>query len=89
MTDLAVAPSCFSTTRLHLAVYIHASQVLQFIRCEPHSDGRNIQFSFLDPEAKSAQIELEFEQGAQVSARDLFSSQRFLRKQMEQLKGVK
>ncbi|MHB8501413.1 MAG: hypothetical protein ACYDCG_20655 [Candidatus Acidiferrales bacterium] len=73
----------FATKRLHLAIFLHASERLPFLRAEPSGDGK-LSFIFRDDERAGPQLELDFERGAAVSARDLFSSQTFLRRQMTQ-----
>jgi hypothetical protein len=64
-----------------LAIYLHASQRLRFSRCT-NGDGGKAQFVFLDPECLGDQLELEFENGAQVAANCLFASQKYLRRKM-------
>src|SRR5579864_4892655 len=76
-----VVRSRFSTERLQFAIFLHASQKLEFIGIEPSSFGR-IRFLFADPEAQGAQYELEFDRGAAVPATAIFASQKFLRRQM-------
>lgn len=71
----------FSTKRLQLAIYLHASGKIQFLRTEPNGDGK-LRFVFRDVDREGPQLELDFDRGATVSARDLFSSQKFLRRQM-------
>lgn len=71
----------FSTERLQLAMYLHASQRLPFLRCEAGPTNK-IRFVFEDPESSGSQVELEFDRGAEVAASDLFASQKFLRRMM-------
>jgi hypothetical protein len=71
----------FATKRLQLAIYLHASGRLPFLRVEPCGD-RKLQFVFGDDQCWGPQLELEFERGATVAARNIFSSQTFLRRQL-------
>ena len=73
--------SGFATKRLQLAIFLHASGSLQFDHAEPTDDGKLL-FVFSDPEHLGPQFELDFERGADVSAKDLFASQTYLRRQM-------
>jgi hypothetical protein len=73
----------FSTERLQLAIYLHASEKLPFLRCEPQQSGK-IRFLFEDPGAVGPQVELEFDRGAEVAASDLFASQKYLRRRMSE-----
>lgn len=73
----------FSTERLQLAVYLHASGKLVFLRCEPATNNK-IRFVFEDPESSGPQVELEFDRGAEVAASDLFASQKYLRRKMSE-----
>jgi hypothetical protein len=71
----------FTTERLQLAIYLHASGRLQFERCERSGDGK-ARFVFDDPEQIGDQLELDFERGAPLAATSLFASQKFLRRKM-------
>ncbi len=71
----------FATKRLQLAVFLHAAGLLTFIRVEPNGDGK-VRFVFEDAAHQGSHHELAFERGAEVCARDLFSSQTFLRRAM-------
>ena len=71
----------FSTERLQLAIYVHASERLPFLGCEAVRPGV-LRFVFEDPEHLGKQIELEFDRGAAVPATSLFASQKFLRRTM-------
>jgi hypothetical protein len=73
----------FSTERLQLAIFIHASGRLHFWGCEPVRPGA-VKFVFEDPERMEKQIELEFDRGAPLSATSLFASQKFLRRTMSE-----
>jgi hypothetical protein len=71
----------FATKRLQLAIYLHATGHLQFLRTEPGGDSK-LWFVFRDDQLAGPQLELEFDRGAVVAARNIFSSQTFLRRQM-------
>ena len=73
----------FLTERLPLAIFLHASQRLRLSRCELVGD--KVLFVFNDPEHLGDQAELDFENGAQVSAKSLFASQTYLRRRMSAL----
>jgi hypothetical protein len=73
----------FSTERLQLAIFIHASGELPFRGCEHVRPGA-LRFVFEDPERMGTQIELEFDRGALLSATSLFASQKFLRRTMSE-----
>jgi hypothetical protein len=74
-------PATFSTERLPLAIYLHASQRLLFLHCEASESGK-IRFVFEDSSDSGPQAELEFDRGAEVAASDLFASQKYLRRAM-------
>ena len=76
-------PGAFATERLPLAIYLHATQTLPFIRCESARSGK-IRFVFEDPYNAGSQAELEFDRGGEVAASDLFASQKFLRRKMSE-----
>ena len=78
-----LAPMTFSTERLQLAIYLHASQRLTFRGCEAGENGK-IRFVFDDPGNVGPQVELEFDRGAEVAASDLFASQKYLRRKMSE-----
>ena len=73
--------SYFSTERLPLAIFVHASGRLLFRGCELVRPGA-LRFVFEDPERLGKQIELEFDRGAPLSATSLFASQKLLRQTM-------
>ena len=73
----------FSTERLQLAIYLHASQRLPFLCCEAGQNGK-VRFVFDDPDDVGPQVELEFDRGAEVAASDLFASQKYLRRKMSE-----
>ena len=73
----------FATERLPLAIYLHASQRMQFLGCENVRAGK-LRFVFRDLENLGAQTELDFDRGAEVAATDLFASQKFLRRKMSE-----
>jgi hypothetical protein len=78
----------FATKRLQLAIYLHASGQLPFLRTEPSGDGK-LRFVFRDDQRSGSQLELDYERGATVSARNVFSSQTFLRRQMTEAENRK
>jgi|HubBroStandDraft_6_1064221.scaffolds.fasta_scaffold702471_1 hypothetical protein len=73
----------FSTKSFQLAIFIHASESLPYLRTEPDrgSSGK-VNFIFRDDDARGPQLQLEYNRGAAVPARNLFASQTFLRQQM-------
>jgi hypothetical protein len=71
----------FPTKRLQFAVFLHATNLLPYLRSEPHADGK-VRFVFRDDQRVGSTLELEYDHGAPVPARDLFSSQTFLRREM-------
>jgi hypothetical protein len=73
----------FSTERLQLAIYLHASQKLPFSGCDLRENGK-IRFMFEDSGQSGSDAELEFDRGAKVAATDLFASQKFLRRKMSE-----
>jgi hypothetical protein len=73
----------FSTERLQLAIYLHASGRLPFLRCEAQSNGK-VRFVFEDESLEGAKAELEFDLGAIVAATGLFASQKYLRRKMSE-----
>jgi hypothetical protein len=75
----------FVTERLPLAVFLHATERLTFLGCEPEKLGPKLVFVFSDPHSKGSQSELEFDRGATVPATDLFASQKFLRRKMTEV----
>ena len=77
----------FATRRLQLAIYLHASGQLPFVRTEPSGD-RKLRFVFRDDRHAGPQLELDFDRGANVSARNIFSSQTFLRRQMSDAENL-
>jgi hypothetical protein len=72
----------FSTQRLPLAIFLHASERLQFFGCQLVSDRDKVEFFFHDPQHLGDQAELAFENGEFVSAKALFASQTYLRRRM-------
>jgi hypothetical protein len=74
----------FRTERLPLAIAIHASGRLPFIRCERVSPD-HVEFVFVDPDTKASDIELEFDSGRlMVAASEIFASQKYLRRRMSE-----
>jgi hypothetical protein len=53
-------PATFSTERLPLAIYLHATQRLSFLCCEA-TEGGKIRFVFEDSSDSGSQTELEYE----------------------------
>jgi hypothetical protein len=78
----------FATKRLQFAIYLHAGGQLPFLRTEPSGDGK-LRFVFGDDRHSGPQLELEFDRGATVPARNIFSSQTFLRRQMSDAENLK
>jgi hypothetical protein len=76
-------PKTFSTERLQLAIYLHASRSLPFLRCEGQPSGK-VRFVFEDGQHTGSEAELEFDLGAQVAAFALFAAQKFLRRKMSE-----
>ena len=73
----------FLTERLQLAVFLHATGQLRFLRCERSRPGK-VRFVFEDPESIGNDLELDFDRGATVSGSALFASQKFLRRKMSE-----
>jgi hypothetical protein len=73
----------FSTERLQLAIYLHASERLPFLGCEAGQSGK-IRFVFDDLGNLGPKVELEFDRGAEVPATALFASQKYLRRRMSE-----
>jgi hypothetical protein len=74
----------FATERLPLATYLHASQALKFIGCEPSRPGR-IRFVFDDPGNQASGCELDFERGKPIPVTNIFASQKYLRRIMSRI----
>jgi hypothetical protein len=73
----------YRTKSFQLAIYIHASEALPYLRTEPDSDAHGkVNFIFRDDAGRGPQLQLEYSRGAAVPARNLFASQTFLRQQM-------
>jgi hypothetical protein len=77
----------FTTERLPLAIYLHASRFLAFARCECAGNGKVV-FIFDDPDGRGPELELEFDCGAPLSASALFASQKFLRRKMTETLNI-
>ena len=78
-----ITTGTFSTERLQLAIYLHASGRLSFTGC--HKIGFDkVLFTFADPEHMGDQLEFDFERGALISAQAIFASQKFLRRKMSE-----
>jgi hypothetical protein len=78
-----MAETEFSTKSFQLAIFIHASESLPYLRTEPDRGGSGkVNFIFRDDAGRGPQLQLEYNRGAAVPARNLFASQTFLRQQM-------
>lgn len=71
----------YRTDRLNVAVYLHASKRLSFIKLEEIQPGK-IEFTFDDPEERGTEYAYAFEDGAPCRAISLFASQVLLRRMM-------
>lgn len=81
-SNAAITPAGeFPTKSLQLAIFLHASELLPYLRVEPSGDGK-VNFVFQDDDGQGQQFQLEYSRGAAVAARNLFASQTFLRQQM-------
>jgi hypothetical protein len=73
----------FSTKNLQLATFLHASELLSFLRTETDDAHQGkLKFVFRDEDGIGPRLQLDFNRGAAVSARNLFASQTFLRQQI-------
>ena len=73
----------FSTRVLSLAIYLHASDSLPYLRTDPDpAIPGKVNFIFADLDGRGPQLQLEYNRGAAVPARNLFASQTYLRQQM-------
>ena len=77
----------FPTKRVQFAVFLHATRLLPYLRSEPRAEGK-VRFVFKDDQRIGSTIELEYDHGAPVPARDLFSSQTFLRVRCPQFSKI-
>ena len=78
-----MAETEFSTKSFQLAIFIHASEALPYLRTEPDSGASGkVNFIFRDDAGRGPQLQLEYSRGAAVPARNLFASQTYLRQQM-------
>jgi integrase len=76
-------PTEFSTKSLQLAIFLHASESLPYLRTEADRGASGkVNFIFRDDAGRGSQLQLEYNRGAAVPARNLFASQTFLRQQM-------
>lgn len=79
----ASAAPLFTTERLPLAIFLHATERLPYLRCDLSSrSAKKIIFVFLDANSQGSQAELEFDRGATAPATAIFASQKFLRRTM-------
>jgi hypothetical protein len=73
----------YCTKSFQFAIFLHASEALPYLRTERDRDSTGkVNFIFLDDAGRGPQIQLEYNRGASVPARNLFASQTFLRQQM-------
>lgn len=79
-------PRTFRTLSVGLAAYLHASRSLEFLRAEPHGDGRFAELIFADPGREGQLYEAEYDSGAVCPANRFYDSFRYLRRVMEQAK---
>jgi hypothetical protein len=78
-----MAETEFSTKSLQLAIFLHASEALPYLRTEPDRGASGkVNFIFRDDAGRGSQLQLEYNRGSAVPARNLFASQTFLRQQM-------
>jgi hypothetical protein len=75
----------FTTERLPLAIFLHATERLPFLRCDLSSRSEKIIFVFLDQNSQGPHAELEFDRGAVAPATAIFASQKFLRRTMTEI----
>jgi hypothetical protein len=74
----------FCTERLPLAIGIHATRRLTFLRCE-RIGPEHVEFVFADPQSKGTDVELEFDSGRlMVAASEIFASQKYMRRRMSE-----
>ncbi len=78
MTTTTAEPNVFSTTQLSLAVYLHATRSLYFLKVQSTGPYR-YQFLFRDPKGVGNRCEMEMESGKLVSAAAIFASQKYMR----------
>ena len=71
----------YVTDRLNVAIYLHAIRALQFLGCRMRGITK-IDFVFDDPSKQGSQHELDFELGKAAPVRDIFASQKFMRRAM-------
>jgi hypothetical protein len=71
----------FTTERMQLAIYLHATDRLRLIECVQARPG-TIEFVFDDPDQHGMEYEFEFNKGAAVSALAIFASQKYIRQMM-------
>ena len=82
VTNPVTPASEFSTKSFQLAIFIHACDRLPFLRTEASGEAGKVNFVFGDDSGQGQQLQLEYNRGAVVAARNLFASQTFLRQQM-------
>ena len=77
----------YTTKKLHFAIYLVGTGLLKLdsIRKVGTSD---CEFDFKDPDHQALQLDMDFDKGATVSARDLFAAQKFVRRKMSEALGI-
>jgi hypothetical protein len=83
-TPYLCSPQCFefTTERLPLAIFLHATERLAYLRCDLSPRSGKIIFVFFDQNSQGPHAELEFDRGAAAPATAIFASQKFLRRTM-------
>ena len=76
----------YTTKKLHFVIYLIATGILELdsIRKVGPND---CMFDFKDPDNQAPQLDMDFDKGATVSARDLFAAQKFVRRKMSEALG--
>ena len=77
----------YTTKKLHFAIYLVGTGLLELdsIRKVGPTD---CVFDFKDPDHQALQLDMDFDKGATVSARDLFAAQKFVRRRMTEALDV-
>ena len=77
----------YTTKKLHFAIYLVGTGLLELdsIRKVGPSD---CMFDFKDPKHAGELLDLAFDKGAKVAARDLFAAQKFVRRKMSEALGI-
>src|SRR5258708_37749410 len=71
----------YATDQLAMAIFLHASNSLKFLRVEEIRRGK-LRFVFADPDRKSTELEFAFESGFAVSVIATLAAQKYLRRVM-------